>query len=126
MPWLIAIMIIIIGFSNSFLMTAICLMLTGFCFVSFSSSCNSTVQITSGDQYRGRIMSIYTLVFAGSTPLGNLYAGLITNHFGPRTGFFACGSVIIILMGLFVLLWKKEGAKLDVSELQEKQIVKET
>jgi MFS family permease len=47
-------------------------------------------------------MSIYTLVFAGSTPIGNLYAGFFTDKFGPRAGFIACGGMVILL---FVLLW---------------------
>lgn len=42
-------------------------------------------------------MSVYTLVFGGLIPIGNLYAGAITNKFGPRAGFIACGAIILLL-----------------------------
>jgi MFS family permease len=101
-PPLMGIVVIIMGFSNSFLVMAILIFLTGFLFVSFSSNSNSTIQITSSDRFRGRVMSIYTLVFAGSTPIGNLYAGFFADRFGPRAGFLACGSVILLL---YLVLW---------------------
>ena len=56
------------------------------------------MQINTSDEYRGRMMSVYSLVFGGSTPIGCLYAGIITNHFNSRIGFVACGGIIIILM----------------------------
>jgi MFS family permease len=101
-PPLMGIVVIIMGFSNSFLSIAILIFLTGFLFVSFSSNSNSTIQMTSSDRFRGRVMSIYTLVFAGSTPIGNLYAGFFADRFGPRAGFLACGIMILLL---YVVLW---------------------
>ena len=49
-------------------------------------------------------MAAYSLVFSGSTPLGNLYAGVITDSFGPGWGFAACGAAILILMALMVFM----------------------
>ena len=89
-----------------FILTGLCLAATGLCFVSFSSTANSLMQLNTKDEFRGRVMSVYTLVFGGSTPLGNLYAGVITNRFNSRIGFAACG-VIIILLFLFLYLYKK-------------------
>lgn len=102
-PPIMGIVVIIMGFSNSFLSITLLIFLTGFLFVSFSSNSNSTIQIASSDRFRGRVMSIYTLVFAGSTPLGNLYAGFFADRFGPRAGFLACGIMILVLyIGLWV------------------------
>ncbi len=56
------------------------------------------MQMNSTDEFRGRAMSVYTLVFAGSTPLGNLYTGAISDRFGAGMGFIACGVVVIALM----------------------------
>ncbi|OPY59580.1 MAG: putative multidrug-efflux transporter [Pelotomaculum sp. PtaU1.Bin035] len=98
LPVAIAIFLIITGITRIYLITGLCLALTGFFFISFSSTVNSTMQLNSKDEYRGRVMSIYSLVFAGSTPLGNLYAGAFTDHFGARTGFGACGAIIILLL----------------------------
>jgi predicted MFS family arabinose efflux permease len=45
-------------------------------------------------------MSIFTLVFGGSVPIGSLFTGAICDHFGPRAGFIACGASIFLLMGI--------------------------
>lgn len=98
LPLIVGTLLIIIGYTNIYLITGIFLAITGFFFISFSSSANSTLQLNSSNEYRGRVMSVYTLVFAGSTPLGNLYAGLFTERFNARIGFAACGGIIILLM----------------------------
>lgn len=98
LPFIVGALMIITGFTSIYLMTGIFLAITGFFFISFTSSANSTLQINSSNEYRGRVMSVYTLVFAGSTPIGNLYAGLFSDRFNARIGFAACGAIIILLM----------------------------
>ena len=109
-PFIVGFLLIVTGYTNTFLMTGIVLAITGFFFISFTSSANSTLQINSSNEYRGRVMSVYTLVFAGSTPFGNLYAGLITQYFSARMGFAACGAIIILLMiPLYMYKRRKEN-----------------
>lgn len=98
LPFIVGALLIITGYTNIFLMTGISLAITGFFFIAFTSSANSTLQINSSNEYRGRVMSVYTLVFAGSTPIGNLYAGVFADRFSARIGFAACGAIIILLM----------------------------
>ena len=43
-------------------------------------------------------MSVYTLAFNGTTPIGNIFAGAISEKFGPNFGFFGCGVVALIFM----------------------------
>jgi MFS family permease len=97
-PLIVGIALIITGYTNAYLVTGILLSITGFFFIAFTSSANSTLQLNSSNEYRGRVMSIYTLVFSGTTPFGNLYAGLFAEHFNARVGFVACGAIIIMLM----------------------------
>lgn len=97
-PLIVGAALIITGYSNVYLLTGIFLAVTGFFFIAFTSSANSTLQLNSSNEYRGRVMSVYTLVFSGSTPVGNLYAGLFAEHFSARVGFAACGGIIILLM----------------------------
>ena len=104
-PFFIAISLILTGLTNSYIATAIGIAATGFFFVSFSSTANSLVQFNTDDEYRGRVMSVYTLVFGGSVPIGNIFAGFITNHFGPSVGFISCGVMIILLL-LLLYIWK--------------------
>lgn len=53
----------------------------------------------------GRVMSMYSLMFMLSMPLGYAQAGLVTNAFGPRTtlvasGVAACVVAVLSLAGL--------------------------
>ena len=97
-PIFVALSLILIGFTNVYILTGLALTVTGFFFMLFTSNANSTMQMNTDPEYLGRVMSVYTLVFAGSTPLGNLYAGGITEKFGARAGVIACGGIILILM----------------------------
>jgi MFS family permease len=96
-PFLIAGALIITGYAPKYLLVGLGLALTGLCFIIFSSTANSTMQLNTANEYRGRVMSIYILVFGGLTPAGNLYAGWIAEHYGPRVGFLACGLIIVLL-----------------------------
>ena len=107
-PIIVGILLIATGYTNIYLLTGIFLAITGFFFISFTSSANSTLQLNSRNEYRGRVMSVYTLVFAGSTPFGNLYAGLFAEHFNARIGFASCGGIIILLM-IPLLIYKRRN-----------------
>lgn len=41
----------------------------------------------------GRVMSMYTLVFLGASPLGYLQAGAVTDLFGPRAALLSSGAL---------------------------------
>jgi MFS family permease len=70
----------------------------GISFNLFSATVNSVMQLNTGNEYRGRVMSVYTLVVSGSTPIGNLYAGLADDYIGARFGFAACGVIVFALL----------------------------
>ncbi len=106
-PLVIAALLILTGFSNVYILTGLGLAASGLCFVAFISSSNSSLQLNATDEYRGRVISVYMLVFGGSVPMGNLYSGIISDRFGPRAGFIACGGIIFILMGLRYLFKRK-------------------
>lgn len=99
-PWLASALMAGVGLMNHFATAGLLLALTGFVFVAFASSANSTMQLNASDEFRGRVMSVYTLVFAGSTPFGNMFAGVMTEIFGPKGGFIACGLSAIFLLAL--------------------------
>jgi MFS family permease len=65
----------------------------------FTVSANSSVQLATPDRLRGRVMSIYTLVFAGMSPLGALVAGGLMAQLGPRIGV-----LVLAVLGLLAVL----------------------
>lgn len=100
MPLVICLFLTLAGFTRVFALTALTLALTGFFFVAFASNANSTLQITASDEFRGRVMSVYSLIFGGSTPIGNLYTGFMIERFNARLGFIACGVIMVVLLAL--------------------------
>jgi predicted MFS family arabinose efflux permease len=75
----------------------------GFAAISFMIVGNTTLQLTSEATMRGRVMSLYSVVFLGSTPIGAPIAGWIGQHLGPRVGLLAGGMVA--LLGSLITLW---------------------
>ena len=63
---------------------------------------NSTLQLTSRPEMRGRVMALYGIVFLGGTPFGAPIAGWVADHFGPRIGI-ALGGVVAIVIGLVAM-----------------------
>ncbi len=97
-PLLIGAAILAIGLTGTYALACAALAIAGFFFVAYSSSANSTMQMNTESPYLGRVMSIYSLVFAGSTPIGNLFAGEIAERTSASTGFIVCGAVIVFLL----------------------------
>lgn len=113
-PFLTGIALLLVGSTGVFAMTGFMLAFAGFCFVSYNSNANSNMQLNTEDSYRGRVMSIFILVNAGSTPIGNLFVGAVDNWFGARMGFLASGAAILILM-IPVYVWLFRKGKLHFS-----------
>ena len=64
----------------------VALALVGYCSVSFLSMGNSTLQLATAPQMRGRVMALWSVAFMGSTPIGGPVIGLITAAAGARVG----------------------------------------
>ena len=106
LPALTGLILILIGNTNSFLTTGISLAVGGFLFVTYLSTANSNLQIHTVDRYRGRVMSVYSLIVAGSSPIGNLFVGAMDNWFGARMGFIASGiAVMVFIVPIFVYMF---------------------
>lgn len=97
-PYIIGISLILTSLAANYIHSGITLAITGFFFIIFAATVNTSIQKDLTPQYRGRVMSVYTLVFAGAVPFGNFFAGVVTDNFGARVGFTACGCMIILLM----------------------------
>jgi MFS family permease len=76
---------------------------TGACSIAFVSSANSTLQLNSGQQMRGRVMSLYSIAFLGTTPIGAPLVGILIAATNPRIGIFL-GAFLTLLTGLWLVL----------------------
>jgi MFS family permease len=82
-----------VGLMPSFALLAIALVPTGLANITFSTAANSSVQLASVPEMRGRVMGIYMLVFAGGTPFGAPLVGWVSQEFGARWGLIGGGAV---------------------------------
>jgi len=69
---------------------------------------NTMLQLFVSDELRGRVMSIYTLSFIGTAPIGSLTVGFVGDHISPRVAVvicavcsFACGCFLLTRLKLF-------------------------
>ena len=85
---------------SSQLVFSVVLLFIGVFTMTMLASSNSIVQITAGDHIRGRVMSVYLLVYLLSAAIGGPLLGSIDQHLGPRVGLFITGAVPGIVIGL--------------------------
>jgi MFS family permease len=80
------------------------LVLVGACSVLFVALGNTTLQLTSDPAMRGRVMSLWSIGFSGTTPIGGPLIGFISDHSNPRIGLAVGGlsAVIAGLIGLYI------------------------
>lgn len=98
MPFVASTFLILVGLSNTIFLAGVFLAMTGFSFIICVSTINSLLQLNSIEAYRGRVMSVYSLFFLGSTPIGAITAGFLANKFGAGTSLVICGSIVYVLL----------------------------
>ena len=75
-----------LAFSRSWLVTIPVLLILGIASNMFQTTASTRMQLVSPPRMRGRMMSIYSLLFIGSTPIGASVVGLLAEHLGvPKT-----------------------------------------
>ena len=67
----------------------------GYASMLMINTINATVQANVTDALRGRVMALYVTVFAGSAPLGGLFAGAVAEAWGSPVAF-AVGAVLSV------------------------------
>jgi len=72
----------IFAISSNYALSLLLIASVGFAQIALSATANTTLQTVAPDRLRGRVMSVYMLVFAGSVPLGNLFTGGLAHLLG--------------------------------------------
>ena len=83
------------------------LFVVGFFAIVVTASCNTTLQISAPDELRGRVMSLYSLVFGGSVPLGAFLVGFLSEHWGVPAAFVVMGATGIVGTCALALGWRQ-------------------
>jgi MFS family permease len=78
--------------------------LTGFGLIVYVASTNTLLQLTTEDRFRGRVMSLYTLMFAGTSPIGALGSGAIAQRWGAPVSTTV--GAVVMLIGAALVAWR--------------------
>src|SRR5947199_3441594 len=100
-----AISLIAFALSRNFWLSTVLLVPVGFCMMLQMSSSNTLIQAMVPDELRGRVMSVYSMMFMGMGPFGALIAGAIADRLGAPLavimGAVACvGGAVVFGMRL--------------------------
>jgi len=76
------------------------LALVGFASVSFLSMTNSTLQLQTDPQMRGRVMALWAVAFMGTTPIGGPLIGWITSETNARVGLGVGAASCFVAAGI--------------------------
>ncbi len=90
---------ILFALSHLYLLSLVLIAGVGFAQIAFSATANTIVQTVAPDRLRGRVMSVYMMVFAGSVPPGNLFTGGLAHLFGAPIALLA-GAVLSLVAAI--------------------------
>lgn len=71
---------------------------------------NTLIQLVVEEEYRGRVMAIFSTAFLGIAPLGSLAVGALGELWGVRPTLFLCGLCASALGIAYLRQMKKTGA----------------
>jgi hypothetical protein len=83
------------------------LFVTGFFGLILVASCNTRLQLAAPDHLRGRMMSLYTLVWGGVFPIGAFCVGAISEAASVSMAFRVQGTAGLLGLGALILWWRR-------------------
>jgi MFS family permease len=95
---------IAIGASASYPADLVLMFLAGAGAIAMMATANTTMQLAVPDALRGRVMSVYTTVFAGASPIGGLTTGAIASSFSAQAALVVGGGISLVA-GLVGVVW---------------------
>jgi predicted MFS family arabinose efflux permease len=88
----------------NFTQAILLLLVIGWSFAVYTIGTNTFVQVRSPDRMQGRMVSLYSVLFIGVTPIGNVLAAIVAHLFGPAAAVWL-GGALTAVAGLAVLAY---------------------
>ena len=101
----------VFAFSRSLPLSYVMLVLVGASMMGAFATVTSLVQLTTTNEMRGRVMSVYNCAFRGGMPMGNLLSGWLVPIFTAPV-VVALNGGLLILVALYFLLVQRRAAAL--------------
>jgi MFS family permease len=90
----------------------------GFSMMLAMAGCNTLLQTVVDDDKRGRVMSLYTMAFMGTVPVGSLLTGAMANFLGAPLAVSLCG--VACLASAVVFAWRLPALRRQVLPIYQK------
>lgn len=104
----------VVALAPSVLVTCVALVPMGFASLAFVSTANTTLQLHSAEEMRGRVMSLYAMGFLGTTPIGALLISVIIDASSARVAL-GVGAVATVAAGVFLWLTMREPSSVTLA-----------
>lgn len=93
--------VMLFSLSRYLWLSAFLLVMAGYGGASSMSMANTLLQISAPDEFRGRLMGVFMMMFSGLMPFGNLVSGSLAHFFGaPIVTFSGALLTLLIFMPL--------------------------
>ena len=100
---------IVTGMAPSYLTFLAALVPTGVAMIIYTTAANSSTQLNTTPEMRGRVMGLYMLVFLGGTPLGSPLAGWVAEVAGARLSMIAGGVISMVATVVITAVLARNG-----------------
>jgi len=90
--------LVVAGLAPSYWTYAALAPVIGFCSLTMLNAANTTIQLSTAPQLRGRVMALYVMVLMGTTPFGAPFIGWLGEAFGAR--WTLVGGGLLTLLGV--------------------------
>jgi hypothetical protein len=97
--------------SKTLVFSYILLFLAGIALIAVFTMIQSLVQLITGNEMRGRVMSVYNVAFRGGMPMGNLATGFLVPIFTAPV-VLAVNGALLFFLGLYFLMVQRKVAEL--------------
>lgn len=95
-----SLILILLGLSHWFVLSLFLLAMLGYAGITFTATANTRMQLSAPDHLRGRVMSLYILLFVGTTPLGSFLLGQAAERLGVQAAIVLFGVISAIGVAL--------------------------
>ena len=93
----------LVGLSNSWNLTLLCIFYIGFSGPLAGISVQTAIQIDLDDDFRGRVMSLWTMVSIGATATGAIILGGLADHIGVSLAFSLAGGLGTVFLATTII-----------------------
>jgi MFS family permease len=104
---LFAVSIFLFTLTHNFPMALLFLFLAGFGLLLQFATMNTTIQMLAAKELRGRVISVYALMFIGLAPIGSFEVGFLSDRIGTAPAI-QIGALIVFIFGTLLFIYRKK------------------